>query len=113
MSKRTTGVLLITLSAVLYATRYLSAAIFGSSLNNWSAELFDAMLQYVGSGLVTWSIIALVAGILYLAWAEIGAWRSGTQEEAGGQNTSLKLHIEELQYVIQAQIDKESREQNE
>ena len=71
MSRRTTGTLLIVVSTTLYAARYLSAAIFGSSLTNWSAELFNAMLQYVGSGLVTWSVIALIAGLAYLGWAEV------------------------------------------
>jgi hypothetical protein len=71
MSRRTTGALLIVISATLYAARYLSAAIFGSSLTNWSAELFNTMLEYVGQGLVIWSITALVAGLIYLAWAEL------------------------------------------
>lgn len=71
MSRRTTGTLLIVVSAALYATRYLTAAIFGSSLTNWSTDLFNAMLEYVGPELVTWSVIALVAGLIYLVGAEI------------------------------------------
>ena len=54
MSRRTTGTLLLTVLAILYATRYLAAAIFGSSLTNWST-------------------VALVAGLVYLAWAEYEA----------------------------------------
>ena len=75
MSRRTTGTLLIVTSAVLYVAHYLAAAIYGSSSPGWSSELFDAMRQYVGTELVTWSIIALSAGILYLAWAEIEAFQ--------------------------------------
>jgi len=73
MSRRLTGTLLISISAMLYAARYLSAAIFGSSLTNWDADLFNAMLQYIGQGLTTWSVIALIAGLIYLAWAEVEA----------------------------------------
>jgi hypothetical protein len=71
MSRRTTGTLLLFIAALLYSTRYLAAAVFGSSLTNWSAELFNAMLEYVGQGLVIWSVIALVTGLIYLAWAEL------------------------------------------
>jgi hypothetical protein len=73
MSRRTTGALLILVSSVLYSTRYLAAAIFGSSLQNWSTDLFNAMLRHVGQGLVAWSLIALVAGLSYLVWAEFEA----------------------------------------
>jgi hypothetical protein len=71
MTRRTTGTLLLFSAALLHSTRYLAAAIFGSSLTNWSADLFNAMLEYVGTGLVTWSVIALVTGLIYLAWAEL------------------------------------------
>lgn len=71
MSRRTTGTILLAISAVLYATRYLSAAIIGSSFLNWSANLFNTMLEYIGPGLVNWSLIALTVGIIYLVWAEI------------------------------------------
>jgi hypothetical protein len=71
MSRRLAGILLIGISAILYAALYLSAAIFGSSVNSWNSDLFNAMLQYVGKDLVKWSTIALYAGIAYLIWAEI------------------------------------------
>ncbi len=74
MSRRTTGTALLSISAILYATRYLSAAIFGSSIQNWNQNLFNAMLEYVGQGPVIWSIIALIAGIIYLVWAEVEAF---------------------------------------
>lgn len=78
MSRRTTGTLLIVVSAILYSARYLSAAIFGASLANWSADLFNAMLEYVGQDLVTWSLVALVAGLVYLVWAEVDErWNTG------------------------------------
>ena len=87
MSHRLTGTLLIVVAAILYVARYLSAAIIGSSLTNWNADLFNAMLQFVGRGPVTWSLIALVAGILYLVCAEVEAWRSG---DPGKQNSRMQ-----------------------
>lgn len=74
MARRTTGTLLLFSAALLYSTRYLAAAVFGSALTNWSAELFNAMLEYVGQGLVIWSLVALVTGLIYLAWAELEAF---------------------------------------
>lgn len=71
MSKRITGTMLLFIAALLYATRYLAAAIFGSGMMGWSSENFKALLQYVGSDLVTGSIVALVFGIIYLLWAEL------------------------------------------
>jgi len=75
MSRRTTGTLLLAISALLYAARYLSAAIFSAGLKGWSAELYQSMLQYVGKDLLIWSVIALFAGIIYLSWAEVETLR--------------------------------------
>ncbi len=85
MSRRTTGTLFILVSAVLYSTRYLSAAIFGSSLQSWGTDLFNAMLRHVGGGLVAWSLIALVAGLSYLAWAEVDTIRHRNRSSGGDQ----------------------------
>lgn len=84
MSRRTSGTVMLALAALLYAARYLAAAIYGSSMMGWSSELFASLLQYVGQDLVTWSTVALVAGLAYLAWAEITAWRSGGEERPEG-----------------------------
>jgi hypothetical protein len=75
MSRRTTGVALIGVAALLYATRYLSAAIFGSGVSSWNSQLFNAMLEYVGDGPQTWALVALLAGVAYLVWAEYEAWK--------------------------------------
>ena len=71
MSRRTVGVSLIAIAAVLYATRYIAAAIFGSGVSSWSSNIFRAMQADIGNDLVWLSIIALIGGILYLMWAEI------------------------------------------
>ncbi len=72
MTRRGTGVALIAVAALLYATRYVCAAIFGSGLSSHSMDLFRAMLQYVGPELSRLSAVSLVAGLAYLAWAEAG-----------------------------------------
>ena len=73
MSRRTTGTILLGIAAILFVARYLAAAIFGTGMMGWSAENFRALLQYVGPDLTTWSIAALVLGVLYLLWAEAEA----------------------------------------
>jgi len=72
MGRRAAGVGFCFIAAFLYSVRYITAAIFGSGVSSWNAELFDAMLQYVGNSLTTLSIVALAVGIVYLVLAEIG-----------------------------------------
>ncbi|BCV20196.1 hypothetical protein [Moorella sp. Hama-1] len=75
MSKRTAGVVFLAIAAFLQGIHYLAAAIFGSGVSSWNKDLFRAMLGYTAPGLVIWINIALAAGIIYLLWAEIEAWR--------------------------------------
>ena len=70
MNKRGAGVSFIAISALLFSTKYITAAIFGSNVVSWDKELFQAMLSYTGSPLNTLSIVALVIGIGYVCWAE-------------------------------------------
>jgi hypothetical protein len=74
MSHRATGVLFIVVAALLYATRYIAAAIFGSGVSSWNSELFQAMLSYVGDGPAFWALLALIVGVAYLIWAEYAGW---------------------------------------
>ena len=75
MSRRMTGVIFIAISALLYATRFIAAAIWGSGFSSWNSENFLALLGYVDQGLTAWSIAALVVGLIYLAWGEIETLR--------------------------------------
>ncbi|MFN7253507.1 MAG: hypothetical protein ACK4M9_22440 [Anaerobacillus sp.] len=70
MTKRGAGVAFIAIAAFLLAMKYITAAIFGSGVLSWDAGLFNAMLQYVGNTLNTFSFLALIVGIAYLAWGE-------------------------------------------
>lgn len=67
MSRRATGEGLLFISTLLYSTRDLTAAIMSSSLVDWNAELYRAMLQSVGRGPVEWSLISPTGGLVYLA----------------------------------------------
>ena len=75
MSRRITGVIFIAISALLYATRFIAAAIWGSGFSSWNSENFLALLGYVDQGLTAWSMAALVVGLIYLAWGEIETLR--------------------------------------
>lgn len=99
MSRRTTGTLLLVIAAFLYSVRYLSAAIFGSGVASWNSELFQEMLNYVGTAPQSWSIAALVLGLFYLVWAEYEATSSKTKE-------SLK------RFVSYESVDQEVGSQN-
>ena len=61
----------IGISALLFCTRYLSAAIFGSGVTGWNEEIFGSFLSYTGNTLVIVSLVALLPGIVYLLWAEV------------------------------------------
>lgn len=76
MSRRAAGVTLISIAAFLYAIRMLSAAIFGSNVTSWNADLYRSMLSYVTqSGLCLIILTAFVTGCLYILWAEISEMR--------------------------------------
>lgn len=71
MNRRAAGVAFVAIAAFLFATRYVTAAIFGSSVNSWSRELFHSMLRYTGNALLVMSIVALIAGVIYLVIGEL------------------------------------------
>ncbi|WP_177185644.1 MULTISPECIES: hypothetical protein [Paenibacillus] len=99
MSRRTTGTLLLVIAAFLYGVRYLSAAIFGSGVTSWNSDLFQGMLNYIGTAPQSWSIAALILGLFYLVWAEYEAISSKTRE-------SLK------RFVSYETVDQEAGSQN-
>jgi hypothetical protein len=71
MNRRGAGIQLLAIATTLYVSRYVSAAIYGSGTASWDNELFQSMLKYVGAMPQTLSLIAALAGIIYLAWGEI------------------------------------------
>ncbi len=71
MTRRGVGLGFCGIAAFLFASRYVCAAIFGTGVKSWDSSLFSAMYSYVGSDLTTAAVIALVAGVGYLIWAEV------------------------------------------
>lgn len=71
MNRRSAGVCLLAIAAFFYTTRHLAAAIFGSNVTTWNRELYLTMLEYVGGDLWVLSVVAAIAGIGYLVWAEV------------------------------------------
>ena len=80
MSRRTTGVSFIAISAFLYGIRFIAAAIYSEGLTSWDAVMFKTFLNYVDQGLTTTSVIALALGAAYLVWAELGAITGKSQQ---------------------------------
>lgn len=76
MSRRSTGAIFILSAALLYAARYLSAAIWGAGVSSWNSALFNDMYGYIGPGLTNWALAALVVGLLFIIWGEIEERRS-------------------------------------
>jgi choline-glycine betaine transporter len=70
MSKRLTGCTFIAIAAFLFATRYVSAAIFMSNIESHGRELFQSGLRAVGQGLHLWALTALIIGVVYLVLGE-------------------------------------------
>lgn len=70
MNKRGAGVTFIAIAAFLISAKYISAAIFGSGVSSWDENLFREMSEYVGIPLNICSVLALLVGLAYIAWAE-------------------------------------------
>lgn len=68
MNNKGIGTVFCFISAILISAKYISAAIFMSGVNTWDATLFAAGLEYVGPFLPIASILALLAGILFLGY---------------------------------------------
>lgn len=76
MNRRGAGMMFISISALLFSVKYISAAIYGSGSISWDEDLFQALLSYSGSSLHFLSMVSLVIGFLYIGWAEIEAIKS-------------------------------------
>lgn len=71
MNRRALGFGFIALSTLVYISRFLTAAIYGSTQSSWSAELFQALLGYVDQGLSTAALVGLAVGVLFIGWSEL------------------------------------------
>lgn len=72
MNRRGAGILLLLISAILYSTRYLAAAIYATKVSNWTSGEFHLYLHDIGSPLLVLSFVSLMVGLVYLFIAEVG-----------------------------------------
>ena len=66
MNNKGVGSVFCLIAALLMSARYISAAIFVSSSPSWSADHFQAALQYNGPVLLILAIAAAVIGICFI-----------------------------------------------
>ena len=70
MNRRATGTVFCAIAAFLYGCRYIATAILMSNSAEWSKEIVNQFLSYIGSSLLVVSIISLVVGVIYLYFGE-------------------------------------------
>lgn len=70
MNKRGIGGIFCLIATILYATRYITTAIYMSQTTYWDAESFANGMAYVGNELLYLSIISLIIGVVYLILGE-------------------------------------------
>jgi len=72
MTRRGVGAIFCMISAILFSTRYLIAAIFISNIQSWESEMYEIALKATSENpLIFLSIISLIIGLTYLVWGEI------------------------------------------
>ena len=59
------------IAAVLYATRFIAAALMGPGLESWDPQLFNLSYKCIGNNLTSWAIVSAVIGVLMIAAAII------------------------------------------
>ena len=70
MTRQIIGLGFCAIAAFLFASRYICASIFGSSVTSWDASLFGRMYTYIGSDLSIGAGVSLLVGIAYIIWGE-------------------------------------------
>ncbi|WP_144934819.1 hypothetical protein [Paenibacillus sp. 32O-W] len=78
MDKRKTGIVLLIISCIFISSNLLAWAIAISG--NQSYDLSNRMIyEFIGDKGINIGIGCLILGILYLVWAEIEYYRSGSR----------------------------------
>lgn len=65
------GVEFLKIAALLYAARFIAAALMGPGLRDWDPKLFNLSYEYIGKSLTSWAIVSAVIGVLMIAAAFI------------------------------------------
>lgn len=70
--KRIVGVILLLISSIYYCCPYVCSAIYLNDYKTeYSNEIFNQGLKWIGGRFQILSVVFGVAGVLYLIWAEI------------------------------------------
>ena len=66
MNNKGVGAVFCLIAAILMAARYVTAALFMSSISTWSSDMFRASLEYIGPALPIAAIAALIVGVVFI-----------------------------------------------
>ena len=66
MNNKGVGAVFCLIAAILMSARYVTAALFMSSISTWSSDMFRASLEYIGPALPIAAIAALIVGVVFL-----------------------------------------------
>lgn len=64
------GVALLLISCIFYCCPYICSAIYLKNSNNYSEEMFNLGIEYIGGHFTLLSILFFIVGVAYLIWAE-------------------------------------------
>lgn len=65
MNNKGVGAVFCLIASILMAARYVTAALFMSSISTWSSDMFRASLEYIGPALPIAAIAALAVGVVF------------------------------------------------
>ena len=66
MNNKGVGAVFCLIAAILMSARYVTAALFMSSISTWSSDMFRASLEYIGPALPIAAIAALIVGVVFI-----------------------------------------------
>jgi len=78
MSKSLKGISFCFIATILYATKYVCAAIYGAQTpleGGFGASTFQKWLEFVGDQPLAFASVALLVGVIYLVLAEVEAFK--------------------------------------
>ncbi len=75
MSRRTAGVGLIGIAALIYSARVIATGIITAQFTNVNSQVFGNYLEFTDQGISWLTMVAVLAGIGFLIWAEIADWK--------------------------------------
>lgn len=75
MTKEIIGSVFILISAILYSTKFLVAAIVGANSKVWDKKEFAQFLSYTPNSLNICIYICLIVGVIYFVWSFVDRFK--------------------------------------